>query len=1339
MGDELTAEFENTDDTFYNKIAFDANPNLLVIFNEDGKIVRSNPKALQSFNASSLEELNTKFLELKGLKQPDGQDSMEALLRKFDEAKSCERLEFTFSLPLEDKQALVFILIKCVRSGDDLFFITGGYNLTAQKEAEIRQARQVAYLKALDQIGEVLLAGDYESFNDCLQRVTAICGQAFEATWVSILKLDIEKGETNDQSLTGWYWGKGQGTVERPAYCTRFPESWGQGLASGTLVDKRLSEAGAEDEAFLRGNGLRSVILVPVKQKSTTTGCICLFFEESERAFASPGYNALSSIAKMLASAISRQESTELLVSSLESNKLILDSNPFNCILFDAKANLRGFNQSAQIFFGLGDAEDTREAFFRALSIMVPEYQPGGRKSLPFVDRLKAAFDTGYCEFETCFFVAGKAQYFNVIMKKIMYRNMYSVITYMFDLTAEKEIQFSLQYHDTLLGTLSQMADLMLATGATDLTHTMQGVLGLIGQAASADRAYIWRNHPGEDGRLRTAQLFEWTSCPELKLSGEEATNIAFDGTIPSWRESLQKGQCLNYLVKNASPEEKNYLVPQGIVSLLLVPIFLQENFWGFIGLDDCHKERVFSTIEENVLRICGFMSMVITDTIQNEMAIKLLADREAALVNAQIKTNFLANMSHEIRTPMNAILGMTELILHEDTTGTVASHATDIRNACRGLLEIINDILDISKIESGKLDIMPIRYCISSLLMDVISIIKARTDKKTVTFAARIDTTIPSELIGDELRIKQVLINLLSNAVKFTREGQITLSISGRTENNIFHLVCSVKDTGIGIKPDDLEKVFVLFQQIDTRKNRNIEGTGLGLPLSKQLSEMMGGCIEVESEYGVGSTFTMAIPQTIANSQPLAAVKHPEQHSVLVYESRAAYLDSVTYALDSLECRYKTCSNRSEMYKLLDEFPFDYIFVANLYISGIQSVIASKQPEAIIVVLNDGDSPPSDKGNTIAITMPIHCLQIANILNDDYDIKSSGFRAANIAAPEARVLVVDDNPVNLRVAGGLLSIYKIRADTASSGADAVQMVQETDYDLVFMDHMMPEMDGIDTTVAIRKLGEAYKKLPIVALTANAIAGVREMFIAEGLDDFISKPIELSKLSAMLKKWIPKAKLKTGTWRAAPEVVSCNIPGLDTQKGMGNSGGGPEAYSKILAIYATDSKNRINDLVHFHKEGQLRALTICVHAIKGSSATVGANDIALLAGKLEDAGNDGDTAYIDANLPGFYEELNRLLEDIHGYLDTLQKDDTVQGKAADRDVLQTALAEFDLFLESHDIDALDALLNKLDAYQWGKDISACIATIKDCNSIFDYDGIAAAVARLKTVSGLGKC
>ena len=1209
-------------------------------------------------------------------------------------------------------------------------------NFTALKEAELKLHRHEKHLDALNLIGEVLLSVDYGTLNSLLNKIVEIIGQTFGNAKISIYKINCTEESMNCLNLCSWCKGKALDIEMDAENYIPLPNSWVKSLINGNFLCRILSEVKGTETKYFKSNDIQSIMIFPVVIKNVTWGCLELLYNDRERIFDESGINALSSIANLLAYGVMKNESTELLMNSFNTNKTILDSNPFNSIMFDMDCNILDCNMHARNFFGFTKLTDAKKIFENALKVMVPEYQPHGKKSIPFSERLKTTFENNYHTFETRFIVLGKSMYFNIIMNKVIYKGKEAVVTYMIDLTAQKEAQLDLEYRGNLLEALGSVTNILLTTDTNDLNSTMHKALDKIGRAVSVDRVYVWKNHQGEDGRLYTSQIFEWSPDAAPQQGNELAVNISYEDAVPSWENNLKKGLCLNSFVRNTLPAEQAQLVPQGILSILLVPIFLQDKFWGFIGFDDCQNERVFSAVEENILRICGFMTMVISDTIQNEMTMQLLAEKEAALINAQLKTNFLANMSHEIRTPMNAILGMVELIMHEkETTDTILSYALDIRSACRVLLAIINDILDISKIESGKLEIVPICYHISSLLMDVISIIKTRADKKNISFVVNIDANIPSELFGDELRIKQILINLLNNAVNFTHEGQVTLTVSSTIENDTCHMTFSVADTGIGIKTEDMEKIFVLFQQVDTKKNRNIEGTGLGLSISKQLVEMMGGSIEMESEYGVGSLFIVSINQPIENAQPVTALKNPKQNSVLIYENRSVYLNSLTFALDSLGCNYKICSNRIEMNQNLNDSSYSYIFISSLYIDKIQATAALKQPNAVIIILN-GDGNPYYKGNMLSVSMPIHCLQLANILNEDYDNyynRQNDLYIANITAPKAKVLVVDDNIINLKVAVGLLHIFKIKADTASNGIRAVEMVSKTDYDLVFMDHMMPDMDGIDTTIAIRNLGEKYKQLPIIALTANAIGGVKEMFKAEGLNDFLAKPIEMSLLNAMLKKWIPRNKQIKETGVNVPEEISFKILGLNTDKGIRNSGGVVDTYNKILSIYITDCGNRLDEMAKHHKEGNIKALTTCIHAIKGASANIGADEISHMAAEMENAGMIDDIHYIDANMCGFSDSLSFLLDNIRNYLNSLNINVAIRDKAADFSLLKAVLTEIKLNMEKPDIDLAESALEELYTYQWDEDIFQWLNKIKNCVETFDYENTQSVIDQLITI------
>lgn len=500
-------------------------------------------------------------------------------------------------------------------------------------------------------------------------------------------------------------------------------------------------------------------------------------------------------------------------------------------------------------------------------------------------------------------------------------------------------------------------------------------------------------------------------------------------------------------------------------------------------------------------------------------------------------KSDFLANMSHEIRTPMNAIMGMCELVLNEkDLSEDVRDNCNNIYLSGKNLLGIINDLLDFSKIESGKMDLICDSYQVSSMLNDIINMAMARKGDKDIEFMVDCDSRIPERLFGDEIRIRQVIINLLTNAIKFTHQGGVLFQVHTRRESYGVNLIFTIKDSGIGIKEENLDKIFHSFSQVDTKKNRSIEGTGLGLAISKQLIRKMGGVLHVTSKYGEGTVFTVVIPQKVVEEKPMIEIHQAGKQECLCYIRmdkfkhpfvKEAYRDVMEHIGNNLGVNYCICRTLEQTKKeLASGRKYGHLFLGREEYQASKKYFDMLSEKIQITVVQERKDHQPLLDNMRNVYKPFYVLPIGNVINKEKLSFNPGNKAAagkRFTAPKAKILVVDDNAMNLKVALGLLKPYHMTIMTADSGAQAIEMVKSKDYHIVFMDHMMPGMDGVEALHLIRDLdGDYFKELPIVALTANAVTGAREMFLSEGFQDFVTKPIEMNAMERSLRQWLPE-------------------------------------------------------------------------------------------------------------------------------------------------------------------------------------------------------------------------
>ena len=682
-----------------------------------------------------------------------------------------------------------------------------------------------------------------------------------------------------------------------------------------------------------------------------------------------------------------------------------------------------------------------------------------------------------------------------------------------------------------------------------------------------------------------------------------------------------------------------NYLMLGLGTIYVLYGLIWQEQWRDFLMHDNsiAITIRIFSVY---------LVQIILIMLIRRQQAMQCLVELKAeeAEAAAQAKEDFLANMSHEIRTPMNAITGMVELALRNDALSRQdKEYLYNIRAAGEDLLAIIDDILDVTKIDSGRLEITEEEYGITSVIHDVVNVTQVMLGEKQVVLLVDVSPDIPARLKGDGVRIKQIILNLLGNAAKYTKKGSIHLAVESIPfdgDGSRIDLKVTVADTGIGMSEEQLENLFSKFNQGDSSRNRNNGGSGLGLAISKRLIELMQGSLWAKSVLGEGSEFVFTVRQEVIDARPCIET----------------------------------------------------------------------DPQIV--------RQPAPKKEDQAI--------------ERENRKKEG-RQATFTAPGTRILLVDDNKVNIKVAEGLLRPYKMCIETAYSGMQAIEMVQKHIYDLILMDHMMPEMDGVETTRIIRSLeGERFRTVPIIALSANAVRGVKELFLEAGMNDFVAKPIEMRIMDRTLRKWLPGDKVISNK-NAAEEALKENelngskvnpllwqMEGIDVMVGMKYSGEDADLYREVLSDYMDTIEEKADLIERAVTDGDLETYTIEVHSLKSTSKSIGAMELSALAKDLEDSGKNGAWGTIIARTPALLSMYRALYHVIMPY-HTFSEPEPLEKKTVNEKEVMELLGQLLEAMNLYDAISGEEITEKLSEYEFTDPWAGYMQEVSEAIARFDYD------------------
>ena len=780
-----------------------------------------------------------------------------------------------------------------------------------------------------------------------------------------------------------------------------------------------------------------------------------------------------------------------------------------------------------------------RDYLFAIRDGKLPNKDPASTENVLFwIQQIDNAFDTGYSSFEyTDIKPDGTPLHSEMVAIRMIYNGEAAVITYGKDMTELMQTYKTLQYRENMVNAVKDIAVLLLNSDTEIFVQNLNNSLEMMAKIVDVHCIHIWRNFIEED-KLGMSQVFEWCLDETLYTPG---SSHFYSDTVPSWEKTLGSGNYINGIVRNMDQKERDHLSENGVFAILVVPIFIKGEFWGFVGFDDLQRERIFTREEQSVLHSAGLLianSFALNETIQN------LYNTSVQLEQAsKAKSAFLAKMIHEMRTPLNAIIGMMTIGKRAKTIDEKNDALNKINDASTHLLGVINDVLDISKIEAGKIELIPIEFNFDRMLKKVLALNINQINVKKQNFTVHIDKKIPHFLVGDAQRLAQVITNLVSNAIKFTpKSGKIHLEASLLGEaDGICELQISVTDNGIGISQEHHGRLFSAFVQVDEGRNRGYHGTGLGLAISRQIVELMKGKLWVESDIGKGSRFVFTI-KAKRSSKSLSVMLSPDVNwdniRIFVADGITETLEQFKRIFESLSINCEVAANGHEAWRFIKESGGYDIYFIDWNLPGMNGIELTKQIRSldntrqshVIMVTDMNWESIKSEAETVCVdkylVKPPFASSIVDCINQCIglpNIKPEQTGGHHNEFAGKKMLLAEDMEINCEIIASLLKDTGIEIEYAKNGKEAVDMVTAAPdkYDVIFMDIQMPIMDGLEATRIIRSLPTVkHDELPIIAVSANVFTDDIESYLNAGMNDHIGKPFDIDKAIKVLRKWM---------------------------------------------------------------------------------------------------------------------------------------------------------------------------------------------------------------------------